>query len=106
MSEGISRKHALDCVGHGWAKFINNLYDAKPRRVMVTQVKEKFGGLRFYISGAPEWYHDLIWHYELESKKVCEECGKPGKMRPDLGWIKTFCDEHYLNAIDLRNRCK
>jgi hypothetical protein len=42
-------------------------------QVVATQVKEKFGGLRFYYNG--------------------EECGKPGELRTG-GWMRTLCDEH------------
>jgi replicative DNA helicase Mcm len=40
---GLTRKSALSCVGAGWSKLINNLYDAKPKDVVVIQVKEKYG---------------------------------------------------------------
>lgn len=26
---------------------------------------------------------------------LCEVTGKPGKLREDLGWIRTLCDEEY-----------
>lgn len=91
----ISRKAALHSVGPGWAKLINNLYDAKPRRTKVVQVKEKFAGLRFYTSYSPDWYEDLISYYGLKSETICEQCGKPGKVRGDLGWYLTLCDKHY-----------
>lgn len=96
---GYTRKDALGSVGEGWNKLINNLYDAKPKNVQVLQVKEKFGGLRFYVDGAPEWYFDLIIYYEQESMKICEVCGKEGKLREDLSWISTLCDEHYKDRI-------
>jgi hypothetical protein len=58
----------------------------------VIQVKEKFGGLRFYTN----WGNDEIFKHinEAESKshKTCEMCGKFGKVRRD-GWVKTLCDE-------------
>lgn len=93
---GLKRETALRSVGNGWTPIINNLYDAKPRHTQVTQVKEKFGGLRFYITSAPEWYHDLITFYERESYETCEQCGKEGKLREDLSWVLTLCDEHYI----------
>jgi hypothetical protein len=92
---GLKRESALKSVGGGWSKLINNLYDAKPKHTIVTQVKEKFGTLRFYISNAPEWYYDLIDHYEQESATICEQCGKDGKTRLDRGWYLTLCDECY-----------
>ncbi len=90
---GLKRETALKCVGKGWSRFINNLYDAKPKDARVTQVKEKFATLRFYVSSAPEWYFDLISYYEYLSGNYCEYCGKQGKIRTDRSWILTLCDE-------------
>jgi hypothetical protein len=60
----------------------------------VLQVKEKFGGLRFYVNcrrneaisrrigiAADEFFH------------TCEVCGQPGTLRENR-CIKTLCDEH------------
>ncbi len=101
---GLSRESALSGVGKGWSELINKLYDAKPKYVNVTQVKEKFAGLRFYVMSAPEWYWDLISYYENESEKICEVCGKPGKVREDRSWILTLCDE--CDKIDKEQREK
>jgi len=90
---GLTRRSALSCVGAGWSKLINNLYDAKPKDVVVIQVKEKYASLRFYVTSAPDWYFDLIDHYEDMSSKICEVCGKPGYTREYKGWLDTFCDE-------------
>lgn len=89
---GLKRETALNSVGAGWAIMINNLYDAKPKNVNVTQVKEKFGTLRFYVSSAPEWYWDLISYYEILSERICEKCGNKGTLRTDRNWILTLCD--------------
>jgi hypothetical protein len=99
---GYKRESALRSVGKGWSKLINNLYDAKPKYTNVQQVKEKYGTLRFYVSSAPEWYFDLIDYYEEESSKICEQCGKPGKLRLDRGWYLTLCDD--CDRIDKESR--
>jgi hypothetical protein len=44
----------------------------------VHQVKEKFGGLRFYVSEYDDTISKLINIAESESEKTCEICGKPG----------------------------
>jgi hypothetical protein len=59
----------------------------------ICQVKEKFGGLRFYINGGSKEIFDIIHKYEEKSYEICEECGSAGKVRPG-GWIRTLCDEH------------
>jgi hypothetical protein len=99
---GLKRKTALRSVGNGWSKLINNLYDAKPRETQVLQVKEKFSSLHFYVSNGPEWYQDLIDYYEDKSNKICEQCGKPGRIRENRNWILTLCDE--CDSKD--NNCK
>lgn len=90
---GLRRETALRSVGKGWSQLINNLYDAKPKKTEVLQVKEKYGTLRFYISSSTEWYFDLIEFYESLSGTICEQCGRPGKLREDRSWILTLCDE-------------
>lgn len=60
----------------------------------VTQVKEKFGGLRFYVTGATEPIWDAIGEAERESSVTCELCGEEGTHRTsDWGWHSTRCDK-------------
>jgi len=71
----------------------NNLQkDQDPTVVNVeaTQVKEKFGGLRFYYNGGDEFIEGLVWMAEAISYRTCEECGSPGTSN-NTGWIKTLC---------------
>lgn len=92
--KGLSRDYAISCVGSGWKQLVNNLYDAKPKGVYVLQVKQKWGGLRFYVSSAPSWYFDLIEYYEAKSERTCEVCGRSGIVR-NKGWVETLCDVCY-----------
>lgn len=57
------------------------------------QVKEKFGTLRFYASGADSRTARIIAGAEWLSGAVCDTCGAPGSIRPG-GWIRTACDAH------------
>lgn len=59
----------------------------------ITQVKEKFGKLRFYVSGASDEFYNYIMMAEEMSSRTCEECGSPGTYRND-GWVKVLCDQH------------
>lgn len=93
---GVSREQAKGHVGEGWHALVDKVYDALPYDTKITQVKEKFGGLRIYCWGADEEFLDFLIDIENESFTICEECGKPGKRRPDLGWVKTLCDTHYV----------
>jgi hypothetical protein len=59
----------------------------------VLQVKEKFGGLRFYVNHKSDAIRQRIEAAIQESFHTCEVCGQPGKLR-EGGWLKTLCDEH------------
>ena len=60
---------------------------------IISQVKEKFGGLRFYIDGGTEEQLVMIDFAEAMSLKTCETCGDRGRSRGG-GWIKVLCDKH------------
>ena len=84
-------------VDEGWYPLIQNLiqelvelgWDRK-----ITQVKEKFGGLRFYIEHGSEEVYKLIEKAESDSYKICEMCGKKGKVEEKYGWLKSLCSKH------------
>jgi hypothetical protein len=57
------------------------------------QVKEKYGMMRLYHSGASEAVNDILDRYEFLSEQVCCECGKPAAAMT-RGWICPYCDEH------------
>ena len=59
---------------------------------VAAQVKEKFGGLRFYCNNTDDYTQGAIALAESLSYRVCESCGAPGTRRGG-GWIKTQCDE-------------
>ena len=62
-------------------------------RVVVDQVKEKFGGLRFYYHGGDDVVDGMVRMAESWAAYTCEECGDPGHRR-DGGWVRTLCDKH------------
>jgi hypothetical protein len=86
--------------GDGWYKIIDELSaKLEPFGVVAAQVKEKFGGLRFYL----DYPHHLSEEdrkkvreikneYEEKSYEICESCGEEGKLRRG-GWIRTLCDK-------------
>ena len=59
----------------------------------VLQVKEKFGGLRFYPNYNNDAIYALIEAAEIESLHTCEICGRPGK-RSGASSFQISCDEH------------
>lgn len=60
---------------------------------VVSQVKEKFGTLRFYTHGATDEQQAYINFAEGMSGKICEVCGDRGQ-RMGGYWIKTRCRAH------------
>mgnify|MGYP001617612068 FL=1 len=61
-------------------------------QVRVVQVKEKVGGLRFYTDRTDQKTAGMIHKAERESYKICEICGKEGKLTDALVNIKVLCE--------------
>jgi len=83
--------------GNGWLNIIDELSkkitELDPD-VQAAQVKEKFGGLRFYIDGGSKEVYKLIDEAEEESYKTCEKCGtKENVSQTKTGWVLTLCDK-------------
>ena len=104
----------IEC-NDGWFNLIWNLcqeivdcYKEEEREldIFVDQVKEKYGGLRFYYhidsegtnnispneAGFSERIEEIVSRYEEDSENVCEECGAEGRLRNDRPYILTLCD--------------
>ena len=94
-------------TGNGWYNIIDQLCkqiqwhidknlneDENPEQIQVeaTQVKEKYGSLRFYYIGGNEFISGLVSMAEALSAVTCERCGAPGKQNSH-GWIRTLCSE-------------
>lgn len=65
--------------------------------VKVAQIKEKFGGLRFYYDGGDDHISGMVRMAESWAARSCEECGSPGESG-GKGWIKTLCPVHRAEA--------
>ena len=101
MSSGI-----FEC-GPGWYSLIKDLIVdliALGWDKQICQVKEKFGGLRFYINSGSDAIHNRITEAERLSHETCEVTGLSGKTRRDLGWYVTLCDEEYEKSLAERAR--
>jgi len=58
---------------------------------MVVQIKEKYGGLRWYDAGCTKrWYDEILPKYERLSVRTCIHCGKPAAFI-STGWISPWC---------------
>jgi hypothetical protein len=97
-------------IGEGWWPIIESLcsniqhyINWKNResevvpQVVVAQIKEKFGGLRFYYEGGDDRIHGMVSMAESWADKSCETCGAPGTSG-GKGWIKTLCPTHRAEA--------
>src|SRR3990167_9730061 len=83
-------------VGNGWKPLIISLCDkiiTIDDTVEVVQVKEKFGGLGFYIYGDNEEIDDLINKAEDESYKICGVCGTRRNVTTKGSWLLTLCNK-------------
>ena len=87
-------------VGDGWYSILWNLSqevidlcrergEVPPK---VLQVKEKFGGLRFYVQGSDDFIDGIIDLAESMSYRICSECGNQSTPQKRRGWIYTLCD--------------
>jgi hypothetical protein len=79
--------------GDGWYNIIDvvsELLTKNNPKAVASQVKEKFGGLRYYYSGFTEYSSGVVGMAEHISMQTCDRCGAPGKKRPG-GWVTTMC---------------
>ena len=95
--------------GNGWYRLIKEAADKLEAIITVqkvkdpegwtngfyraSQVKEKYGTLRFYLSGGTDDMYAVVNKAERLSSVTCETCGKPGKLRGH-SWVYTACAKH------------
>jgi hypothetical protein len=87
--------------GDGWYQLLNDfasqLVALEPPEadVHVNQVKETFGGLRFYARSVLSVVsQQRIEEVEARSFTICEACGAPGALQHRGGWYRTRCPHH------------
>ena len=80
----------IEC-GDGWYDLIDGLCSQLSPTVIADQVKEKYGGLRFYICSGTEADYELIDNTEEKSYHICEQCGSTDNVSQTKGWISTLC---------------
>ena len=99
-------KYGGFACGQGWWPILESLcaniqshIDWKEKQgttvpqVTIAQIKEKFGGLRFYYDGGDAEIRGMVRMAEAWADVSCEECGAPGTSGGE-GWIKTLCPTH------------
>jgi hypothetical protein len=96
-------------VDEGWYQIIvdcDNELTAIDPDYSILQIKEKFGGLRYYMSPSNDTtveqrdkMHKVIWKYEAVAAQTCEATGKPGVLMKSVGgWLKTVNPEYAASA--------
>jgi hypothetical protein len=95
-------------VDQGWFPLIieiDKTISADFPDYQICQIKEKFGGLRYYWEIPLDQREDLdydkyqkIQDYvnqaEEKSLSICEKCGQPGQLDRSSGWLATRCEKH------------
>ena len=105
----FSQPYGGFAIGEGWWPIIESLCaniqshtdwwnknrETRPvvEQVVVEQIKEKFGGLRFYYEGGDEQISGMVRMAEAWASHACEDCGAIGTLG-GKGWIKTLCPTH------------
>lgn len=96
----------LDAMPYGWRKAfgIQMCEDIKAQlkkehclyKYRIMQIKDKWGGLRWYDLGSSKEIQKIIAKYESLSFNTCIDCGKPAT-KISSGWISPYCDDCYDN---------
>ena len=103
----------LDQMPRGWRKAFGELICADIQRELeaanlvdkygISEIKEKFGELRWYDYGGNEKIDDIVTAYTVISRNVCVQCGKLDVHIFDNGWIQPLCKEcvnkYYKNLV-------
>ncbi len=99
-------ERGIEC-GNGWFALIDRLSRACENEIdtlmaqgapkegwpRIAQIKEKFGGLRFYVHGplSDDLREQIVQAEHEGSLCICERCGAAGKLREGR-WRRTYCD--------------
>ncbi len=95
-------------IGDGWYKLVYDLvHDIRLNDLKkgdwvtkVTQCKEKFGGLRFYVTGTSDKNWALIRNAEQKSYGICEATGSEVEVGTwNDGWVQTICRKEALRRF-------
>jgi ribosomal protein L37AE/L43A len=102
----------IEC-GSGWKHLYEPIIDAvaeynikqhnEDDKIEIHQIKEKFGGLRVYLSKYTDELRKMIEDAEEKSYHTCEMCGKHiDKPIIKNHWIYAECEECYQKWLNKR----
>lgn len=87
----------------GWKNIIKSTIDALNQceeKIIAVQIKEKFGGLRFYCrfdeidENSASKMHEILSSAEEQSTKICFFCGSSPVRSNGRRWSLFCCVEH------------
>jgi hypothetical protein len=85
-------------VPPGWMDLVAECHQQLVRiypEYKLSQIKEKFGGLRYYVGPIPssvfELFYATIKRFEDKSYQTCQACGEPGQLLVIGRWYYTLC---------------
>lgn len=104
----------FDC-GDGWFHVIDEASKKLEAEILklpkedrqyccASQVKEKYGTLRLYMTGSTSRMERIISKASRKSAKTCETCGSRGTLRINGGWYFTACKEHSEGCLSAYSR--
>lgn len=103
----------LDVMPNGWREAFGELLCEEIQEELekynfvdeysIAQIKEKFGGLRWYDNGVPSEckIHEIIENYSACSEYICIFCGELDVPCTD-GWITPVC-KNCIKKINIKN---
>jgi hypothetical protein len=94
--------------GDGWFDLINELSSKLEKLIekyieenpddewppRASQIKEKFGSLRCYMTSGTDEMMKIIDEYEKKSGTICDVCGREGEIVSVSGWLSARCKQH------------
>ena len=98
----------LEC-GDGWCALIDALCEniqkyidnSDVEQIVATQVKQKFGALRFYYRPFEKEIDKLIWQAANKSMKTCEHCGATKGVKITItGWRTPLCRKCFKKSME------
>ena len=101
-------------VDEGWYQIVvdcDNLLTEIDPNYQIAQIKQKFGGLRYYFQPSDvnngELYvkmNAVVLAYEKIASITCEATGKPGVIMKSKGaWVKTLDPEYAKTTLFFRD---
>lgn len=95
----------------GWKEIIletNEMLAHMDPFYKITQIKEKFGTLRYYFESEYEYdsierkiMQAITANAEFQSSIICEICGKYGSLDDSQYYIRTLCKKHKESRSEL-----